>query len=211
MIEYLPDLLAGLKVSAQVTAVALIIGLPLGLSAAIALGSSSRALHNIVVFVVEVGRGLPALVVLQIFYFGLPLHLSSFVAAAIGLGLTTAAYSSEIFRGGLLSVPAGEIEAGKALAMPTFDNYRFVIIPQAVRIAIPALMGFSITIFQGSALAYTIALPELLSVAYSIGARTFEYLQILTLAGLLYAVIAIPAAWLARRVERRLSRHVVRA
>jgi polar amino acid transport system permease protein len=77
-----------------------------------------------------------------------------------------------------------------------------------MRIAIPALMGFAIIVFQATALAYTIALPELLAAAYSIGSATYRYLSVLALAGLIYAAITIPASLLTEQVERRLSRHL---
>jgi polar amino acid transport system permease protein len=78
----------------------------------------------------------------------------------------------------------------------------------AFRALAAALMGFAILIFQISALAFSLGLPELLSQAYSIGAATFRYLDILLLAGLLYLAITIPASWLVGRLERRLARHL---
>jgi polar amino acid transport system permease protein len=88
------------------------------------------------------------------------------------------------------------------------DTMRYIVIPQGVRIAIPALMGFAIIIFQATSLAFTIALQELLSRAYTIGSNTFLYLQVLVLAGLLYLIIAVPAGWLVGWTERRMSRHL---
>jgi polar amino acid transport system permease protein len=150
-------------------------------------------------------------VTLAIVYYGLPstgMTLSSFTAAVLALALTTGAYTSEILRAGLQAVPHGEIEAAGALAMSHRDTLRFIVIPQGVRIAVPALMGFSILIFQGTSLAFTIALPELLSRAYSIGSSTFRYLDVLVLAGLLYLLVAIPAGWLVSWTEKRMSRHL---
>ncbi len=146
--------------------------------------------------------------ILQLFYFGLPgagLTLAAFTAATLALALTTAAYTSEIMRGGLQAVPHGEVEAAMALGMEQRDTLRFVVIPQGLRIATPPLMGFAIMIFQATSLAYTIAIPELMSEAYTIGSITFRYLSILSLAGLLYASITIPASVLCARVEKRLA------
>ena len=78
-------------------------------------------------------------------------------------------------------------------------------LPQALRIVLPQVVSFSILVFQGTALAFSIALPELLSAAYQLGSATFEYLKYLTIAALMYAVIAIPLSQLARRLEHRLS------
>lgn len=209
--QHYPALLSGLWVSLRVTALALAIGLPLGLLLALGTNGRKTVLRYATIAVVEIGRGTPALVVLQIVYFGLPtLHLtfSSFIAAALALALTTAAYTSEIIRGGLQAVPEGEVEAASALGMVGRDTLRFIVIPQGVRVAIPPLMGFAILIFQASSLAYTIALPELMSQAYSTGSSTFRYLSILSLAGLMYAAITIPASWLTGRAEKRMARHL---
>lgn len=210
-VDFSPSLLRGLWVSVRLTGFALVIGLPLGLALALGSASKNRAIKMVVIALVEIGRGTPALVMLQLIYFGLPavgLTFGSFVAAGIGLALTTAAYTSEIIRGGLQAVPQGEVEAAEALGLQRPDTLRFIIVPQGLRVAIPALMGFAILIFQASSLAYTIALPELLGAAYSEGSSSFQYLSVLTFAGLLYALITVPASFLAQGAEKRLARHV---
>lgn len=210
-ISYFPDLFQGLLVSVRLAAISLGLGIPIGLVLAIANGSGSKVARTVAVVLVEIGRGMPALVMLQIVYFGLPdlgLSFGSFVSAAVALTLTSAAYTSEIIRGGLQSVPAGEVEAAEALNMARIDVLRFIVIPQGMRVAVPSLMGFSILIFQATALAYTIALPELLATAYSIGSSSFHYLSVLILAGLMYLAITIPMSFITERVEMRLSRHL---
>jgi polar amino acid transport system permease protein len=209
--QYYPALLDGLWVSVRLAGLSLLVGLPCGLVLALGASATSVPVRSVTIAVVEIGRGTPALVMLQLVYFGLPsahLTFSSFIAGAIALALTTAAYTSEILRGGLQAVPAGEVEAAAALGMAHRDTLRFIVIPQGVRVAIPPLMGFAILIFQATALAYTIALPELLSQAYSAGSTTFRYMSILSLAGLLYAAITIPSSWLSERAEKRLARHL---
>jgi len=208
---WFPSLLEGLGVSLRLTALSLGLGLPLGLVLALGAASTNRMLKSVVIVLVEIGRGTPALIMLQVVYFGLPasgLTLTAYLSAGLSLALTTGAYTSEIIRGGLQAVPVGEVEASEALGMSRPDSLRFVVIPQGLRIAIPALMGFSITIFQATSLAYTVALPELLGRAYSIGSETFQYLSVLTLAGLMYVAISVPASVLVGRVEGRLSRHL---
>ncbi len=209
--EWLPRLCEGLLTSLQLTAVSLLIGVPLGLAFALLSSSRSRAVRWTAIGLVEVGRGTPALVMLQFVYYGLPsagLSLSAFVSAIAALSLTTAGYTSEILRGGLQAVPAGETEAAGALGMSRRDTLRFVTVPQGIRIALPSLMGFAILIFQATSLTFTISVVELLSQAYSIGAATFRYLDVLVLAGLLYLAVTIPAGWLTNGTERRLSRHL---
>ena len=206
----LPQLLSGLAVSLEVTGIALAVGIPLGLGLALAVQSRRAAVRYPALAFVEIGRGAPALILLQFAYFGLPsagISLSSIAAASLALAWTTSAYTSEIIRAGLQAVPRGQVEAATAVGMTQLDSLRFVVVPQAMRIAAPALLGFSILMLQASSLCFAIALPELLSQAYMIGTTTFRYLPILCLAGLLYAAICIPATFAVAALEKRLGRH----
>lgn len=203
---WLPDLLGGLSISLQVTVLSLAIGIPFGLLLALGVLAKSRAIRVLSLVLVEVGRGAPALVLLQFIYFGLPttgLMLGSFAAAIIALAWNTGAYTSEIIRASLQSVAHGQREAAIALGLTRQDELRYVLLPQGLRVALPALLGFSILIFQGTSLCFTIALPELVSRAYEIGSTTFRYFPALLMAGALYASISIPAALLVNHVEKR--------
>lgn len=209
-IANLPQMLAGLRVSLAVTAFALALGIPLGLVFALGVQSKSRALRWASFAVVEIGRGAPALILLQFWYFGLPsagISLTSFTAAVFSLAWTTSAYTSEIIRAGLQAVPAGQREAAAALGMTELDALRYAIVPQGLRVAAPALLGFSISMLQATSLCFTIALPELLSQSYMIGSVTFRYMPILCFAGLIYAAICIPATIAVSALEKRLGRH----
>src|SRR5271169_5902139 len=109
--EWLPSLLDGLRLSVAVTAVSLALGIPLGLILALSVQSKTAAWRTLALFVVEIGRGAPALILLQFAYFGLPnagLALSSFVSACLALAWCTGAYTSEIIRAGLEAVPYGQ-------------------------------------------------------------------------------------------------------
>jgi polar amino acid transport system permease protein len=209
--DWAPQLYKGLKVSLQLVGLAMLFGLPLGLSLALLSSAKARIPRYLAIAAVEIGRGAPALVVLQMVYYGLPsagLNVGAFVAASTALALTTGAYTSEILRAGLNAVPRREIEAGLALGMTHGDVMRYVVIPQGVLFAVPALMSFAILIFQATALAFTIAVPELLARAYRVGAATYLYLDVLILAGLLYLAITIPFGWLVSWTERRLGSHL---
>ncbi len=147
----LPQLLHGLRISALLTGGALAIGLPLALLAALAQMSAVRGLRAGAVVFVEVGRGAPALVLLQLAYFGLPsagVVLPAILSAVAALSWTTAAYGAEYVRSGLAAVPRREIEGCEALGMTRRDTLRFVVIPQGLRIALPSLMGFAVMLFQ---------------------------------------------------------------
>ncbi len=209
-VGYLPALLSGLWVALVVTFWSLLFGIPLGLVLAVMVTAKSRIAYVTALVLVEVGRGTPALVLLQFVYYGLPstgLTLGSAVASVAALSWNTGAYTSEIIRAGLASVPFGQREAAVAIGLNQMDALRYVIVPQGLRVSIPALMGFSILIFQSTSLCFTIALPELLSQAYGIGSQNFHYLEVLMLAGLLYAAICVPSGMLVKQLERRIGRY----
>ena len=208
LLTYWPRLTGGLWVSIQLAALTFVIGIPTGLLLAIAMLTKRRLLRYVAVTVVEIGRGMPALVLLQLVYYGLPITLPAFLSAGIALGLTTAAYTSEIIRGGLQAVPEGEIESAQALGIKPFWVMRDVIVPQGMRIALPALVGFCVLMFQATTLAFTIAIPELMSQTRSIAGSTFHFFNLFVIAGLMYGAITITASVLVDRLERRLSRHL---
>lgn len=210
--DSLLTLLGGLGLSLQITVISLALGLPLGVLFALGSSTRSRPVRWATIAVVEIGRGAPALIVLQFVYYGLPtagITLASLPSAWIALAFTTASFSSEILRSGLDSVATGQREAAAALGLPRRESFRLVVLPQALRIALPGLLGFAVQIFQATSLTFAITVPELLSRAYSIGSSTFQYVPVLALAGLLYALVAIPSVRLVARLERRLSRHVI--
>lgn len=206
--EWFPELLHGFILSLQVTGACLLLGLPLGLVFALGVSAPNKTIRVMFLLVVELGRGAPALILLQYFYYGLPsagITLSSFVAAALALAYCTGAYTSEIIRGGLEGVDSGQREAADVIGLSRLDALRFIIVPQALRIAIPSLLGFSIVVFQASSLCFTIALPELVSRASAIGSNTFQYMPVLALAGLMYALVCIPATLIVASLEKKLG------
>lgn len=210
-VQFLPALLGGLRVSLVLTGLALLFGLPLATLLSFATRSANKPVRWASIAFVEVGRGAPALVMLQFMYFGLPtagLTLSALTSATLALTWTTAAYCAEYLRGGLSAVPRGEVEGSMALGMTRWDTLRYVVIPQGWRIALPSLMGFAVILFQMTSLAYTVAVPELMSQAYTHAAMSFKYMPLFVLAGLIYASISIPATWLSVLVEKRLARHL---
>lgn len=202
------QLLSGLGVSLRVTGLSLLVGLPLGVALALMIVSRLRAVRGLALVLVEIGRGVPALVLLSLVYYGLPqkgLTLTSTVSAVVALGYSTGAYTSEIFRTAFRAVPRGQREAAASVGLSPFDAFRTVVLPQALRIAVPQLVGFSILVFQATALCFAIALPELLSEAYQIGSITFRYLDALLSAALLYVLVSIPVSQLAGWLERRMT------
>lgn len=210
-VSWLPELMEGLGISLQLAGASLIIGLPLGLVFATLTNARIKPLSWIVITIVELGRGIPTLILLYLVYYGLPSQgfaLGSFVSAIFALSYMTAAYSSEIFRASLQAVPRGLVEAGQALGMNWRGVLGFVLLPETIRLATPAMVGFAIQVFQTTSLAFLITLPELMSRATSIGSLTFEYLNVYLLAGLLYLAITLPTGAAASFLEKRMSRHL---
>jgi polar amino acid transport system permease protein len=188
--------LGGLWTTCWVTAASLLLGLPLGVFLAIASSAPARVVRWAAALVIEVGRGVPALVVLYFIYYGLPsegLTLSSFWATAIGLAFTTGGYTSVIFVAGLRAVPNGQADACRALGMTRAKELRLVVLPQAARIVVRPILGWSIVLYQGTALAFAIALPELLSRAYNVGTLDYNFGPPLIVAGVMYTAVALLA------------------
>jgi polar amino acid transport system permease protein len=209
--DWLDELLGGLFMSMKLTLAILALGLPLGLLFALGVASPVRLVRWSAIVLVEIARGLPALVLVYLVYFGLPqadLTLSAFAAGTAALGLTLAGYTSEVFRAGIAAVPAGQREAARAIGLSRAKELRLVVLPQALRISIPPILGYAILYFQATSLCFAIAVPELLSRAYTIGSSTFRYLSVLLLAGLMFAAVCIPASQFVDLLERRRERRV---
>jgi polar amino acid transport system permease protein len=208
--EDLPPLLSGLGVALKLTGVSLLLGFPGGLLTALLVSSRNRLAKLLGLVIVEVGRGVPLLVLLYVVYQGLPqlnVSLASFMSAVVAFGWSTAAYSSEMFRASLNALPKGQKEAALAAGINQLDTFRFVLLPQALRIAIPPLLNLAVQIFQATSLAYVITVSEIMQHAYLIGTATFRYMNVFLLAGLLYAAVTLPCSFLIAGLERRLSRH----
>ncbi|TGP21495.1 MULTISPECIES: amino acid ABC transporter permease [unclassified Mesorhizobium] len=204
------SLLSGLVASLELTFVALLFGYALALLLAIWVMTRNRHMRAVALCVIEVGRGLPLLVMLQLLYYGLPdvgITMGGFVAAAAALAFQTGAYGSEVVRASIQAVPKGQQEAADACGLSRWSSFRDVILPQAVRIAIPPLLSIGIAIFVATSLAFVVTVPEIMSQAYGYGSKTFQYMAVFVLAGIFYAAIAIPASAGVAVIERRLDPH----
>ncbi|KFJ02922.1 amino acid ABC transporter permease [Bifidobacterium subtile] len=207
--QYLPPLLSGLVQSVWLAVAAIVIGLPLAFLFCTMVMSKNRLIGALGLVIVEIGRGMPALVILYLVYYGLPrfgISLANVAAAIIALAWNYSCYCSEIIRAGIQSVPRGQLEAGDALGLDSRVTFLRVIVPQGLRSAIPGLLGQSILVFQDTSLAYTIAVPELMKQAYSLGGENYQYLRVFVLTGLVYAAVTLPATWITVWMERRLGK-----
>jgi polar amino acid transport system permease protein len=209
--QYLPTVVRGLPVALELTAISLVLGYPLGLVLAMAISHKSRLAQGAALVVVEVGRGLPLLILLYLVYAGLPqlkVTPSAIVAASAAFTWSAAAYSTEILRASLGGVPPGQIEAAAATGMDDRDTFRFVVLPQAARLAVPPLMNLAIIMFQATSLAFVVTVPEIMQRAYYAGTVSFDYLNVFVAAAIIYAAITIPSSILVGRLEVRLGRHL---
>ncbi len=210
--------LSGVGTTLMVTAMALVIGVVLGVFVALvrtAHDQQRRGRHNPVLGVLNaickvyttVIRGTPVMVQLLIFSFVIFVNSRNFtMVGAFGLGLNSGAYVSEIIRGGLMSVDPGQMEAGRSLGMNYFTVMRFIIIPQAIKAILPALGNEFIILLKDTSLISVIGGKELIYAAQGILSRTYEAMYPLLGAAAIYLVLVMAFTWLLGRLERRLRK-----
>ena len=207
-----PLLLQGLANTAKLWLVALSCGLLIGLVMGIFRTAPSRTLRTIGTFYVETIRNTPGMVQLIWFYFALPIltgmQSSAWVAASVSLAIYTGAYSAEIYRAGIVSIENGQWEAARALGFGYRDQMRYVILPQAFRIAIAPTVGFSVQVIKGTALASIIGFVDLTKAGTMLNNATFRPFLVYSLVALIYFCLCFPLSWYAHRLERQL--HVAR-
>jgi len=215
-----PVLLKGLWMTAALTVISVLIGFNLGLGLALMRLSSNRLLSGFAKYYSNVFRGTPLLVQIFLFYYGLGqlslikdnavlwwLVSDGSRCAVMALALNTAAYTSEILRGGLMSVPVGLVEAAQACGMSRLLRFRRIEFPLAIRQALPAYGNELILIVKGTSLASTITVLEITGYAKRLMSQTFAIFEIFAIAGLLYLVINLVLIAVIRSTERFLMRH----
>ena len=204
--EVLPFLLQGLLTTIGLSVMVIPLGVIGGLTVALlATQSSNRAVRAGVAVYVDIFRALPPLVLLIFIYFGFPflgVNLPKLLAVALGFLLNNSAYYGEIFRAGLLSVPAGQMEAAQSTGLTRAQALIHVVVPQAVRNVLPDLLGNSIEVIKVTTLASVVALPELLRVARDAQSLVYNPSPIV-LAALIYLAILWPLVRLLSRLEHK--------
>ncbi len=207
--EFLPVLLAGAVTTAKITVGGFLIAVALGLIAGALLGARSRAIRAAVRVYVDVFRAVPVLTQLFILYFGLVeigVRLEPLEAAIIGFGINGGAYLAEVFRAGILSVHHGQTEAAQMLGMTRLAVLRIVVLPQAMRVALPSLANYVIGLLKDSTLASAVAAPELMFLARKLVDRTFLGPQIFLTVAVIYLAMSLPLGQLTRLAEARAGR-----
>lgn len=201
----------GIVVTVEITAAGFFLGAVLGVPLVLARRSDLWLLKLPVVAVVEILRAIPPIVWLFIVYYAVgsgAILLSTFQAAAIGLGLIAAAHLSEIYRAGLEAIPRGQWDAIHALGVPRVAAHVRVILPQAVVVVIPPMATFAIGLLKDSATASVIGAHDITFQAVQQTQQDLDGLGNFAAAGLLYLLLSIPVAVVARGADRVLSRRL---
>jgi len=172
--------------------------------------SKRKILSAPISFFVQFFRCTPLMIQVVWFYYALPIMtgftMSSWVAAGLGLTLYMAAFSAEIFRGGVISIEQGQWNASKALGMSHLQMMRHIILPQATRRMIPPFVNQSILQMKNTSLLYVVAVPDLMYTSYELTARTYRPLETYTFVALIYFAILYPATVFCKRLETRIQR-----
>ena len=203
--RYFPAMLEGFWMTLEIAVAVVLLGIAGGLVLAVVRAFQIRPVNWLLVFIVDLLRALPQLVVIMLVYFALPfagLQLSSVVSTIVSLAAILAAVSEEIFWAGITLVPRGQWEAARSTGLGFLQTLVWVVLPQAVRVAIPPLTNWTIAITKGTALGAAVAVPEIIGQALSVQSIAANPSP-LTLGAAMYLVIFAPLVQVSRWIERR--------
>ena len=169
--------------------------------------------NNILKFIANIYvwffRGVPVLVLLFLFYFGLftliDLNISAFWSAVLVLGLRGGAYQSQIFRGSIQSIPEGQLKAAKALGMTDAQGILYIILPQVIRISLPGWSNEYSIVLKDSAIAFVLGTSEIMSRTHFVASRTYEQLAMYLCAGVIYFILTWAGVYLLKQIENKLK------
>lgn len=221
VIKQIPDLLKYLPVTLELAALAMCIGIVLGLLLAVIRLKKIPVLRQIAAFYISIIRGTPAIVQLYIAYFGIPMFLKymnlnhgtnfdisafpGFACAVFAMGFNESAYNAETIRAALGSVDRGQIEAASAIGMTYPQMLRRIILPEAMTVALPGLGNSFIGLIKGTSLAFTCAVVEMTAQGKIMGGRTYRYFEVYVSLAIIYWAVTIIVEQLLKFLERRLE------
>ena len=208
MVTFLPSLLQGALLTIAVSLLAFGLALVLGLATGLARISRLTVLRVVAGCYIQFIRGTPLLLQLFFIYYVLPyagIVLSPFVSGAMGLTLNYAAYMAEVFRSGIQAIPKGQWEAGASVGMSRRLMLRRIILPQAVRIIVPSIGNFFVSIFKDSALVSVITMRDLMFSGQLLASATYKHFEIFTMVAVIYFMISYPTAKFVEWVEVRID------
>jgi polar amino acid transport system permease protein len=207
LIDSLPSLFDGLKITLLLTAFSIILGTIAGILLATGRSYSTRPIATLILIYEKVLRGIPLLVLLFLIYFGLPqigINLDAFTAAVISLGLRSSAYQAQIYRGAINSIPEGQIHAAYALGMNKLKAIRHIIIPQMLRLSIPGWSNEFTILLKDTSITFGIGVIELMRQGRYIQVRDPSLVLIVYLfIALIFFVLVFTANKILRYVEKR--------
>jgi polar amino acid transport system permease protein len=207
MLRYLPDILSGVVVTIELALLIVVTGIAAGLTLALLRSLAIRPLNWLIVFVVDLFRSLPPLVIIVLIYFGLPsvdLSPSGFVSTWLSLAFVLMAFSEEIFWAGITSIPKGQWEASRSTGLSFGQTLINVVLPQALRLTIPPLTNRTIAITKGTALGTVVAVSEILGMASSAVSNSYNPSP-LTLGAGAYLILFFPMVVFGRWLETRMA------
>ncbi len=207
MLKYLPDILSGMVVTIELAVLIVLSGLAAGLALALLRSLAIRPLNWLIIFIVDLFRSLPPLVIIVLMYFGLPyadVSPSGFVSTWLSLALVLMAFSEEIFWAGITSVHKGQWEAARSTGLSFGQTLMNVVLPQALRLTIPPLTNRTIAITKGTALGTVVAVTEILGEASSAVSNSYNPSPLM-MGAAAYLVLFLPVVILARRLETRFA------
>ncbi len=205
LITTLNFIVQGLWVTIGVTLVALTVGLAFGLVTAMLRVYGNAFFRQVATVYSVIVRAVPVIVIIFILYFVIArfVNLSPFLAGSLALGFASGAYQTEIFRGALQAVPSGQMTAARAIGMSRFQAIVSIVLPQAVRLALPAWGNEATLVLKDSTLVFVVGVPEILRRAQQVSARTLEPFVAFSAALLLYLVLTLLATQVLQWIERR--------
>ncbi len=208
IVPYIPFILEGIKGTLLVTLISVVLGFFWGSILALIKISNVKLLNWLAVAYTSIFRGTPLILQLTFVYFATPqltgYNISQLEAAVLTFTLNSGAYISETIRGGILAVDKGQWEAAKALGVPYHRMMLDIILPQAVKNILPALVNETIALLKESALVSTIGLADIMQNANVVKGTIFRYFEPYMIAGTLYYVMVMILTWVARVLERRM-------
>ncbi|MFB2562623.1 amino acid ABC transporter permease [Rhizobium sp. IMFF44] len=205
MISAFPQLLRGLWMTIALGVVSILIGVTGGLVISLIRLYAPKPLQLLTIAYIDIMRAMPMLVVLILIYYALPfvgISFSAWWSAILGFSIVLAAYSAEVFRSGIESVPRGQFEAAAALGIPFLITLYKVVLPQAVRIVIPPTTSNCVSMFKDTSLASTVALPELLKEGQN-AQGFYANPSPLIMAALIYIILLWPMVRLVSILEKK--------
>lgn len=204
--RYLPEFIKGAGVTIELTIVGLSIGFVIGLALAVARTYAPKWLKAISIGYIEIFRGTPLLVQLFIIYYGLPslgIVLSKNLSAFLALGLNSAAYQAEYIRGAIQSIGASQMTAGRAIGLSRWQTIWYVILPQALRLVIPAWSNEPISLLKTTAIVFLIAVQDLMAKAKRAAAETYDPIGSYLAVAVVYLVMVFLLNWGLKYLERK--------